>query len=104
MEEFFVLVIVIILVAIMIFTGGIFAVVDAIWGYDIEEEVIQCTIVHMDIDNESHFITVVNNDFSKTIEVDENVYANYKVNEQIIVYKRGHYDPNNRTIYRYDIE
>lgn len=68
----------------------VFSVVDLCTTEIIEEGEISCQIVHMDIDHGKHHMTIVGDNISKTMVVDQITYALYKEGDNIMVYVK-HY-------------
>lgn len=60
-------------------------IIDACTMELINQDEVCCQIVHMDIDNRLYYITFVGNDISKTVKVNQEVYAMYKEGDSITV-------------------
>lgn len=96
----FLLVIAIIIIPIIVIP----VVLDYKFGYDIEEEFIECEIIHMSSIDSDHRIMVIGEDICQTITVTCDVFNKYEVGDTCIVVKYGHHYPISGNEYHYRIE
>ena len=103
---FVLLCLVFILMFSMLITSCICCIVNAIWGYDLDEVSIECTITHMDIDDGRNYISVVgvDSDFTKTVSVTSEQYAEYSVGDNCVVIKTGKHYPIGGDEFEYSLK
>lgn len=95
-----------VLVAVVVISfmlAVVFSVVDLCTTELIESVDARCQIVHMDIDNGKCYITFRNNDISKTLKVNQAVYALYKEGDYITVHVK-HYQTATQEYYTCEIK
>lgn len=98
----FMFLVIFISICVVVSIGGAF--IDAIGREKLEDVVIECVIIHKDIDN-TPFFTVIktDSDFSATISVSHTEYAQYEEGDVCTVLQKGYHYPLGGNQYTYEI-
>lgn len=98
-------VVLVIFVSLCIAFAIIGTAIDTIGKVELEDKVIECVVIHKDIDNNMPLIAIFEADsnFSETIKVSYTEYAQYEIGGTCTVLQKGYHYPISGNLYSYEI-
>lgn len=98
------IVIILVVIILALIAGVVLYIIDDVGRENFEEVRYSCVVTHMDIDNGQYMITVVGEDFSGTLKVQEGLYAEFSVGDNCVVVRNGYHGPVCGDRFTYQIE